>query len=65
MKNGIAMVWVVLTGLLCATRVLAAGDYAIMRDGVNFDPYAKLRTLKQARSYARSLERFKLCTAIP
>jgi hypothetical protein len=45
----------------CKVKLLAAGDYAIMRDGVNFDPYAKLRTLKQARRYARSMVRMKLC----
>ena len=29
MNNGIALVWVMLTGLFCATRVLAAGDYVL------------------------------------
>ena len=45
----------------CEVKLLAAGDYAIMRDGVNFDPYARLRTLKQANHYAKRLTKMKLC----
>ena len=40
---------------------MTAGAYAVVRDGVNFDPYAKLRTREAAREYARGLERAKLC----
>ena len=46
----------------CEVKLLAAGDYAIMRDGVNFDPYATLRTLKQATRYVRRLAKKKICT---
>ena len=46
----------------CELKLLAAGDYAIMRDGVNFDPYATLRTLKQATRYVRRLVKKKICT---
>ncbi len=45
----------------CEVKMRAAGDYAIMRDGVNFDPYATLRTLKQANRYARRLAKNKVC----
>jgi len=45
----------------CKLELIAAGNYAVVRDGVNFDPYAKLRTREAARTYARSLEREKLC----
>ena len=46
----------------CELQLQAAGHYVIIRDGVNFDPYSTLRTLKQARSAARRLERSRLCT---
>ena len=45
----------------CKLELIAAGNYAVVRDGVNFDPYAKLRTREAARRYARDLEREKLC----
>ena len=45
----------------CKLELLAAGAYAVVRDGVNFDPYAQLRTKKAAREYARKLEKVKLC----
>ncbi len=45
----------------CEIRTLAAFDFAIFREGENFDRYAKLRTLKQARAYARALVKKKLC----
>ena len=48
----------------CEVKLLAAGDYAVIRDGVNFDPYAKLRTLKQAKRHARSMVRHKLCKLV-
>ena len=48
----------------CKLEIAAAGDYVILRDGVNFDPYAKLRTLDAARKYARRLERAKLCKPV-
>ncbi len=46
---------------VCTLESLAADGYAVLRDGVNFDPYTKLRTAKAAREYARKLERVKLC----
>lgn len=49
----------------CKLKTLGSGDYAVMRDGVNFDPYVKLTSLKQARRHARSLEQFKLCKTVP
>jgi hypothetical protein len=45
----------------CKLELVTAGAYAVVRDGVNFDPYAKLRTREAAREYARGLERAKLC----
>jgi hypothetical protein len=45
----------------CKLELIAAGNYAVVRDGINFDPYAKLRTRQAAREYARHLERAKLC----
>jgi hypothetical protein len=45
----------------CKLELIAAGNYAVVRDGINFDPYANLRTRKAARDYARHLERAKLC----
>lgn len=45
----------------CKLELAAAGDYAVVRDGINFDRYAKLRTLDAARDYARKLEQAKLC----
>lgn len=45
----------------CKVELITAGNYAVVRDGVNFDPYAKLRTLDAARAYARSLEKVSLC----
>jgi len=45
----------------CEIKTLAAFDFAIFREGENFDRYAKLRTLKQARAYARALVKKKLC----
>ena len=45
----------------CEIKTLAAFDFAIFRDGENFDRYAKLRTLKQARAYAKALVNKKLC----
>ncbi len=46
---------------LCEIKTLAAFDFAIFREGENFDRYAKLRTLKQARTYAKKLVKKKLC----
>lgn len=48
----------------CQLKLRAAGDYAIIRGGVNFDRYAKLRTLKAARKYASKLEKLKLCKLV-
>ncbi len=45
----------------CKIKTLAAFDFGIFRDGVNFDRYARLRTLKQARDYIRALIKNKLC----
>jgi hypothetical protein len=45
----------------CKVELLTAGNYAVLRDGVNFDPHAELRTLDAARAYARSLEKVSLC----
>jgi len=45
----------------CKVELLTAGNYAVLRDGVNFDPHANLRTLDAARAYARSLEKVSLC----
>ena len=45
----------------CTLELIAAGNYAVMREGVNFDPYAKLRTLEAAKKYVRTLEKAKLC----
>ena len=45
-------------------ELIAAGNYAILRDGVNFDPYAKLRTMEAARKYAGNLEKAKLCRMV-
>lgn len=49
----------------CKVELLTAGNYAVLRDGVNFDPYANLRTLDAARAYARSLEKVSLCKSVP
>jgi hypothetical protein len=48
----------------CKLELASAGNYVVLRDGVNFDPYIKLRTLGAARKYARRLERVKLCKPI-
>ena len=48
----------------CRVKLLAAGSYAVLRDGVNFDPYAKLRTEKAARAYAGKLAKVKLCRRV-
>ena len=48
----------------CKLELAAAGKYMVLRDGVDFDPYAQLRTLNAARSYARTLERAKLCKPV-
>jgi hypothetical protein len=45
----------------CKVELLTAGNYAVLRDGVNFDPHANLRTMDAARAYARSLEKVSLC----
>jgi hypothetical protein len=45
----------------CELKLLAAGDYAVLRDGVNFDPYSRLRTLQQAKKQAHAMERMNLC----
>lgn len=48
----------------CRLELVAAGNYAVVRDGVNFDPYAKLRTLDAARDYARTLVEARLCEPV-
>ncbi len=48
----------------CTLEIRAAGEYVVLRDGVNFDPYTKLRTLAAAQKYARTLERAKLCKPV-
>lgn len=48
----------------CKVERLTAGNYAVLRDGVNFDPHAILRTLDAARAYARSLESVRLCQPV-
>jgi len=48
----------------CKVELIAAGNYAVVRDGVNFDPYAKLRTMEAAVKYGRSLEKAKLCKLV-
>ncbi len=45
----------------CVIKTLAAFDFAVFREGMNFDRYAKLRTLEQARDYAQALVKTKLC----
>lgn len=49
---------------LCEVKLLTAGAYAVMRDGVSFDPYTKLRTLEAAHKYAAKLARVRLCKPI-
>jgi len=46
---------------LCEIKALAAFEFAIYRDGENFDRYAKLHTLEQAQAYAGALVKRKLC----
>jgi hypothetical protein len=48
----------------CKVELLTAGAYAVMRDGVSFDPYAKLRTLEAAHKYAAKLAKVRLCKPI-
>ena len=48
----------------CEVKLLTAGDYAVIRDGVSFDPYVKLRTLDAAHEYAATLAKVKLCKPI-
>ncbi len=48
----------------CKLTVNGSGTYEVFRDGVNFDPYAKLGNLDAARAYARKLEKFKLCKPV-
>jgi hypothetical protein len=48
----------------CEVQLLTAGAYAVMRDGVNFDPIEKLRTLGAAHKYAKRLAKVKLCKPI-
>jgi hypothetical protein len=48
----------------CTLKIIAAGNYAVVRDGVNFDPYASLRTIEAAREYASSLEKAQLCKMV-
>ena len=48
----------------CTLKLLTAGDYAVIRDGVSFDPYTKLRTLDAAHKYAAQLVKAKLCKPI-
>ena len=49
---------------VCEVKLLTAGAYAVMRDGVSFDPYTKLRTLKAAHRYAAKLAKVRLCKPI-
>lgn len=49
----------------CEVKLLTAGDYIVMRDGVSFDPYTKLRTLDAAHKYAAKLAKVRLCKSIP
>lgn len=48
----------------CKVKLLTAGDYAVIRDGVSFDPYTKLRTLDAAHKYAAKLAKVRLCKPI-
>jgi hypothetical protein len=48
----------------CKVELLTAGAYAVMRDGVSFDPYAKLRTLEAAHRFAAQLAKVRLCKPI-
>lgn len=48
----------------CTVKLLTAGDYAVMRDGVSFDPFTKLRTLDAAHKYAATLAKVRLCKPI-
>ncbi|MFT5176566.1 MAG: hypothetical protein ACI8W7_004762 [Gammaproteobacteria bacterium] len=48
----------------CTVKLLIAGDYAVMRDGVSFDPFTKLRTLDAAHKYAATLVKVRLCKPI-
>ncbi len=45
----------------CKLERNGSDSYAVVRDGVNFDPRMKLGTLDEARRYARQLEKEKLC----
>lgn len=48
----------------CDVKLVAAGNYAVMRDGVDFDRHANLRTLEAAQAYAKKLVKFKLCLPV-
>ena len=48
----------------CKVELITAGNYAVVRDGVNFDPYSKLRTIEAAVKYGRSLEKARLCKLV-
>ena len=48
----------------CTVKLRTAGDYVVIRDGVSFDPYTKLRTLDAAHNYAATLAKVRLCKPI-
>jgi hypothetical protein len=48
----------------CTIKLLNADDYALIRDGVSFDPFLKLRSLKTAYKFAAQLAKVRLCKPI-